>query len=155
MELTNCYPLFHNLPKIKEFFSSSVLSYSTRWSPTPHPIHQLSLRIFISKAYPKSESDRDSSLPEIYPCFALRKKSVSQQCLQGRTDSFLNNRSVSYFWFLLLLPSASLVLAPTTLAFFILCKSLSASFTIDLGLLLPQSGIFFLLTVIWLVLSLH
>ena len=50
------------------------------------------------------------------------------------------------------LPAVS---APTTLAFFILCKSLSASLTIDLGFLLPQSGIFFLLTVIWLVLSLH
>lgn len=35
------------------------------------------------------------------------------------------------------------------LAFFMLCRSLSASLTIDLGLLLPQSGIFFLLTVIW------
>ena len=50
------------------------------------------------------------------------------------------------------LPAVS---APTTLAFFILCKSLSASLTIDLGFLLPQSGIVFLLTVIWLVLSLH
>ena len=103
MELTNFYPLFHNLPKIKEFFSSSVLSYLTRSSPTPHPIHQLSLRIFISKAYSKSESGCDSPLPEISQCpVLLSEKNPSPNSVfkEGQTPSWIIDQSpISDFYF--------------------------------------------------------
>ena len=65
----------YNPPKIKELFSSSLFpSYPAPSSPTRHPIHQLSLGFFFSKTYPKSGSDNESSLLEVYRCLVLHFK---------------------------------------------------------------------------------